>query len=79
MLSPSTRRHDLGTKRPLYAQAGVPWMWIVDVDARTLIASSNEGGRWLEIAVHADDAVVRVEPFDAVEVRLEDLWEGAPT
>jgi hypothetical protein len=51
-------------------------MWIVDVDARTLVASRNEGGRWLEIAVHADDAVVRVEPFDAIEIRLADLWEG---
>ena len=78
VLSPSTRRHDLATKRPLYAQAGVRWMCIVDVDARRLIASRNEGGRWLEIAVHADDGVVRVEPFDAVEIRLPDLWEGGP-
>lgn len=76
VLSPTTRKHDLAIKRPLYAQAGIGWMWIVDVDARTLVASRNEGGRWLEIAVHADDAVVRVEPFDAIEIRLADLWEG---
>ncbi len=74
VLSPSTRRHDLATKRPLYARAGVRWMWILDVDARTLVASRNESGQWLEIAVHADDARARIEPFEAVELALSDLW-----
>lgn len=75
VLSPSTRVHDLKTKRPLYAAAGVAWMWIVDVDARTLIASRLHEGRWLELGVWADDDVARVEPFDAIEIRCADLWE----
>jgi hypothetical protein len=28
--------------------------------------------------VHADDAVVRAEPFDAVELRLDSWWLAAP-
>ncbi len=74
ILSPSTRAHDLKKKRPLYARAGVAWMWIVDVDARTLTASRLHDARWLEIGTWSDDDVARIEPFDAVELRLAELW-----
>lgn len=74
VLSPSTRRHDLLTKRPLYARAGVQWMWIVDVDARTLTASRLSAGKWLELGVWSDDDVARVEPFEAIEWKLAELW-----
>lgn len=74
ILSPSTRSHDQRIKRPLYARAGVRWLWFVDVDARTLTASRLEGGRWLELGVWGDDDVIRAEPFDAIELRLGDLW-----
>ena len=77
VLSPSTRAHDQRIKRPLYAKAGVRWLWFIDVDARTLIASRLEGGRWLELGVWGDDDVARIEPFDAVELRLADLWAGS--
>jgi Uma2 family endonuclease len=86
ILSPTTRAHDLKLKRPLYARAGVHWMWIVDVDARTLTASrlhravagasdaqGLEAG-WLEIGTWSDDDIARVEPFDAVELHLAELW-----
>lgn len=76
ILSPSTRAHDQRIKPPLYAKAGVTWLWFIDVDARTLIASRLEGGRWLELGVWGDDDVARIEPFDAVELRLADLWAG---
>ena len=36
ILSPSTRGHDLLTKRALYARAGVREYWLVDPDARTV-------------------------------------------
>jgi hypothetical protein len=62
-------------KRPLYAAAGVRWLWYVDVDARTLVASRLDGeGRWVELGVWGDDEVARIEPFVDVELRLRDLW-----
>ncbi len=74
ILSPSTRAHDQRIKRPLYAQAGVKWMWIVDVDARTVVVSRNEGGKWLELGVFVDDDVLRAEPFETHAIELKDLW-----
>lgn len=78
VLSPTTRSHDLKRKRPLYARAGVPWMWIVDVEARILTSSRLHEGRWLEVGTWGDDEVVRIEPFDAIEIQLADLWGGPP-
>lgn len=74
VLSPSTRSHDQRIKRPIYAAAGVRWLWFIDVDARTLTASRLEGGKWLELGVWGDDDVARIEPFDELELRLTDLW-----
>jgi Uma2 family endonuclease len=74
VLSPTTRAHDQRIKRPLYARAGVKWLWFIDVDARTLTASRLENERWSEIGVWADDEVARIEPFDAIEFRIGDLW-----
>lgn len=80
VLSPATRQLDLRVKRPLYAELGVPHMWVVDVEARTVVVSRNEVGRWMEIGVWADSERVRAEPFDAIELALSDLWEdGTPT
>jgi Uma2 family endonuclease len=74
VLSPTTRAHDLKLKRPLYAQAQVGWMWLVDVGARLLTASRLHEGRWLEVGTWGDEDVARIEPFEAVELRLADLW-----
>ncbi|MFO0619138.1 MAG: Uma2 family endonuclease [Polyangiaceae bacterium] len=74
VLSRTTRVHDLKLKRPLYARMGVTWMWIVDVAAKTLVASRNVDGKWLELATYSDDDVVRIEPFDAIDIHLADLW-----
>ena len=74
VLSPTTRAHDQRIKRPLYAQAGVKWMWLVDVDAKTVIVSRNESGQWLEIGVFGDDELMHAEPFEAQAIALRDLW-----
>lgn len=78
VLSPSTRNHDVRIKRPLYAEAGVRWMWVLDVDARTLVASRLLDGKWLEIGVWSDADRARIEPFDAIEIDLADLWGDPP-
>ena len=38
VLSPSTRKLDLGGKRSVYAREGVRYLWLVDPDAQLLEA-----------------------------------------
>lgn len=74
VLSPSTRRLDLGEKRALYAREGVCYPWFVDPDARTLEAFVLRGGQWLLLATLAGDAPVSLPPFDAITFPLDALW-----
>ena len=74
VLSPSTRRLDLGEKRALYAREGVRHLWFVDPDARTLEAFELRGGQWLLLATLAGDAPVSLPPFDAITFPLDALW-----
>jgi hypothetical protein len=48
--------------------------WLVDPLARTLEVLRREGSQWLIAGVHVDDARVRAEPFDAIELDLAVLW-----
>ena len=77
VLSPSTRRLDLGGKRALYAREGVGHLWLVDPDARTLEAFALREGRWLLLATLGDDAPVSLPPFYAVTFPLGALWPEA--
>jgi Uma2 family endonuclease len=74
VLSPGTRRIDLTSKRRLYAEAGVPHLWLVDPIARTLEAFALRSGAWTLIAALKDDEEVRVPPFDAIAFPLSVLW-----
>lgn len=74
IVSPSTERLDRAKKLPLYAREGVSHAWIVNPTTRTLEAYRLEGGGWRLLATHADAAIARVEPFDAIEFDLRVLW-----
>ena len=74
VLSPSTRKLDRAEKLPIYAAAGVKHVWLVDPLARTLEIYRLEGTHWVLLATHADDARIRAEPFDAIELELGLLW-----
>ncbi|MCL2345739.1 MAG: Uma2 family endonuclease [Desulfobulbus sp.] len=74
VLSPSTARLDRSEKMPLYAALGVAHLWLVDPELRTLEAYENQQGRWMLIAAHADQDVVRVAPFAAAPLELAWLW-----
>ncbi len=76
ILSPSTRVHDRVRKLPFYARAGVSHAWLIDPAAFMLEVYRREGPRWVLLATHAHDAVVRAEPFDAIELPLVRLWGG---
>jgi Uma2 family endonuclease len=74
VLSPSTSTIDRVTKLPIYAHAGVSHAWLVDPLEKTLEVFRREGAFWLLLEAHRDDAVVRAEPFDAIELELSALW-----
>ncbi len=71
--SPSEPRGPRPTK--IYAREGVSHAWLADPLARTLEILRLEGGRWTILSTHADHAVVRAEPFDAIDLDLSLLWE----
>jgi Uma2 family endonuclease len=82
VLSPSTARVDRARKLRKYARYGVDHVWLVDPDARTLEVFRRSEHNWLLVDIHEDDARVRAEPFDAIEIDLAAFWlpedEGEP-
>ncbi|MBK6465320.1 MAG: Uma2 family endonuclease [Myxococcales bacterium] len=74
VLSPSTAKLDRGAKLTIYARESVRHAWLVDPIDKTLEVLRIESGRWSRVAFFEDTAVVRAEPFDAIELELGSLW-----
>lgn len=74
VLSRSTETEDRTTKMALYAQAGIPYVWLITPESRVLEVYRLAGREWVLAATHADDERVRAAPFDAVELDLSLLW-----
>jgi Uma2 family endonuclease len=74
VISDSTEKLDRAKKLPIYAAHGVRHVWVVNPLQQTLEVLRIHDGKWLTLAVHCDDAKVRAEPFDAIELDLADLW-----
>lgn len=74
VLSPSTTRLDRGDKLAVYAREEVRFAWLLDPIARTLEVLRLENGRFSILGVYGDEAPVRAQPFDAVELALSSLW-----
>ncbi len=76
VLSPSTQRIDRAHKLGIYRREGVSHVWLVDPAARTLEIFRLAGEVYVWVATHADDAAIRAEPFDAIELQLGLLWQA---
>ena len=74
--SPSTARRDRTIKARIYHEAGVGHAWYIDPDAQLLEVFRREGAFWVFLGAWGGEDVVRAEPFDAVELRMADWWEG---
>jgi Uma2 family endonuclease len=75
VLSESTRKLDRTQKLPIYAREGVAHVWLVDPIATVLEVFRLDGATYRLVATFADEATCRAEPFDAIELRLSDLWQ----
>ena len=78
VLSPSTQRIDRCEKRYIYANFGVPHLWLLDPIAQVLETFSLDAGKWTLIATFQADEVVEVEPFAEHTFRLSLLWPFDP-
>ena len=75
ILSPSTARIDRAMKMPFYAREGVPHLWLVDPDARTLeVYNLQNDGHWVLFNTLKEDDPVSQPPFEAVSFSLGSLW-----
>ncbi|NOY90958.1 MAG: Uma2 family endonuclease [Deltaproteobacteria bacterium] len=74
ILSPSTAVRDRVEKRTIHADAGVPFLWMVDPWVRTLEAFTLERGHWLLTGTFGESATARIAPFDAIELPLSRLF-----
>jgi Uma2 family endonuclease len=74
VLSPGTASTDRVAKSRVYAREGVSFLWFIDPQLRTLEASRLEHGLWLQLGSWSNADTPRVQPFDAIEIQLADLW-----
>jgi Uma2 family endonuclease len=75
VLSPSTETLDRARKMGSYAREGVKYLWLVDPRTRLLEVYRLEHGRWSHLGTYVGDALVRAEPFEMLELKLNLLWE----
>jgi Uma2 family endonuclease len=74
VLSPSTMRTDKMEKMPIYARNGVNYFWIIDPLVKTLDVFRLKAGEWVVAGLYVEDAKVRAEPFQEIEINLNDIW-----
>ena len=75
ILSPGTEATDRGKKMRIYRREAVAHAWLINPTTCTLEVYRLETGRWSLLDTFEGDALVRAEPFDAIELPLALLWE----
>ncbi len=74
VLSPSTRRLDLGRKKAVYAREGAAHHWFIDPSDCSLEAFELRDMKWVLIERLWGNAEVSLPPFEAISFNLGDLW-----
>ncbi len=77
ILSPSTRTIDRVVKRRLYARYGVPYLWLVDPDARVIEAFVRENDRYVLAVTAAGAEPADLPPFTGLGLVPDRLWPSA--
>ena len=74
IISPEKRRYDAVEKRRYYAEAGIPYYWLIDYERRTLTALKLTGSHYVAIGEAADDDASCFAPFDHAQIPLPRLF-----
>jgi Uma2 family endonuclease len=75
VLSPSTAAHDRAIKLPIYAEVGVPEVWLIDPQAKTVEVLKLQGKKYFVEATHAGDQVLASDLFPGWQLSLADLFD----
>ena len=76
ILSPSTAHLDRGRKRDIYAEAGIPYYWIVDPNAPAITIYELTDGTYAETAHASGDQTLTLERPVALRLTPTDLLRG---
>ena len=76
VLSLSNANTDLGPKLFAYHRSGVSHYWIVDPEHETLTVYRSTSEGYVVALSAGRTETVKAEPFDAVEIRVADLFGG---
>ncbi len=74
IVSPGAARRDRIRKADLYAQAGIPFYWIVDPQDRILEAFALRDGGWFRLGAWSDGDTARIAPFDELEINIDHVF-----
>jgi Uma2 family endonuclease len=78
-VSASSLRFDRATKAAVYARAGVPEYWVVDVSKRTIgVYGEPDGERYTKRTLQRGSDVLAVPGFPDVSFRVDTLWSLEP-
>jgi Uma2 family endonuclease len=67
---------DLEVKVPLYARAGIPEVWVIDLDNAVLLAHRDPAGdRYASVESYRADAEVTVAKLPRVSLALEEILD----
>ena len=67
---------DLEVKVPLYARAGIPEVWVIDLDNAVLLAHRDPAGdRYASVESYRADAEVTVAGLPEVSLALEEILD----
>lgn len=73
-VSDTTLRDDLRTKAALYARAGIPEYWVLDVIGRRLIIHlSPADGQYTQVLAYTEEETVASQAAPQASVRIADL------
>ena len=74
VIARETKWVDRRIKPPIYARHGVPYLWIVDVDERTLEVFELIDGGYECVARHTESATAKAKPFDELIFDMAEIW-----